>query len=133
MIVGKLIGFLLLIVAAIAFVRDALDWYDSGLLETLSGDQLWLSLAPDAYQSVQYWIIDNLSYAWDPVATTILAVPAFISAGILGVLFLLASRKKRKRRAAPAAICAKSTADCHVRLPLDGGGREKLKTSSGWG
>ena len=45
--VGKLLGFLLLIVAAITFLRDALDWYDSGYLQTLSGDQLWLSLAPD--------------------------------------------------------------------------------------
>ncbi|MGH6979926.1 MAG: hypothetical protein ACREFC_01850 [Stellaceae bacterium] len=101
--VGKLLGFLLLIVAAITFLRDALDWYDSGLLETLSGDQLWLSLAPESYQSVQDWATDNLSIAWDPVATTILAAPAFVSSGVLGVLILLASRKNNKKTRRPGS------------------------------
>jgi hypothetical protein len=101
MIVGRLIGFLLLIIAAITFLRDALDWYDSGILETLSGDQLWLSLSPESYQSVQDWAGDNLSIMWSPVATSILWLPAFVSAGVLGVLFLLASRKRKKKTRRP--------------------------------
>jgi len=101
--IGKLLGFLLLIVAAITFLRDALDWYDSGYLQTLSGDQLWLSLAPESYQSVQDWASENLSIVWDPVATTILAAPAFVSSGVLGILFLLVSRKRKKKTRRPGS------------------------------
>jgi hypothetical protein len=103
MIVGRLLGFLLLIVAAIAFLRDAIDWYDSGILETLSGDQLWLSLSPESFQSVQDWASTNLSILWDPIATTILWLPAFVSAGVLGALFFLASRKKKKKNRRPGS------------------------------
>ncbi|HXE15724.1 MAG TPA: hypothetical protein VN632_00735 [Stellaceae bacterium] len=101
--IGKILGFLLLIVAAITFLRDALDWYDSGILQTLSGDQLWLSLAPDSYQAVQDWAVENLSVVWDPGATTILAAPAFVSSGVLGILVLLASRKKKKNTRRPGS------------------------------
>jgi hypothetical protein len=103
MYVGKLIGLVLLIITAITFLRDALDWYDSGVLETLSGDQLWLSLAPDSYQSVQDWAGFNLSVLWDPVATTILAAPAFVSSGVLGVLLLFVSRKRKKKNRRPGS------------------------------
>jgi hypothetical protein len=95
---GRLIGYILLMITAITLLRDVIDWYDSGVLETLSGDQLWLSLAPDNYQSVQDWAGFNLSVLWDPVATTILAAPAFVSSGVIGALFLIASRKKKTRR-----------------------------------
>ncbi len=103
MIVGRLIGFLLLVIAAIAFIRDALDWYDSGALELLSGDQLWLSLSPESYQSVQDWTGNNLPFLWDPIATTILWLPAFVSAGVLGALFLLATRKRKKKNRRPGS------------------------------
>jgi hypothetical protein len=103
MLLGRLIGFVLLIIAAIAFVRDALDFYDSGILELLSGDQLWLSFAPESFQSVQDWGSNNLSVVWDPVATTILAAPAFVSAGILGALFFLGSRKRKKKPRRPGS------------------------------
>jgi hypothetical protein len=103
MIVGRLLAFLLLIIAAVTFIRDALDWYDSGILETLSGDQLWLSLAPDAYQAAQDWASDNLSFAWDPIATTVLALPAFVSSGVLGALLFLGFRKRKKKTRRPGS------------------------------
>jgi hypothetical protein len=103
MIVGRLIGFLLLIIAAITFLRDAIDWYDSGILETLSGDQLWLSLSPEGYQSVQDWAGANLSILWDPVATSILWLPTFVSAGVLGALLVVVSRKRKKKSRRPGS------------------------------
>ena len=104
----SVIGFLLLIVAAIALVRDALDWYDSGHARTLLG-------RPTLVQPVSRQISSRcrtgrptiFPVAWDPVATTILAAAAFVLAGVLGVLFLLASRKRKKKRRRPRQrICA---------------------------
>lgn len=103
MLLGRLIGLVFLIVAAITFLRDAIDWYDSGMLHTLSGNQLWLAFGPESYQNTQDWTMANIPFLWDPVATVILWLPAFVPAGVLGLLFLLASRKRKKKTRRPGS------------------------------
>ncbi len=98
MIIARAIGLLLLLIATVAFVRDLLNWYDSGALALLSGDQLWLSLSPAGYQSAQNWADDHLPLFSKPVMATILALPVFLSAGVLGVFLLVVSRSKHKSR-----------------------------------
>jgi hypothetical protein len=94
----RAIGFFLLLIAAIAFLRDLLNGYDSGALALLSGDQLWLSLSPAGYQSAQNWVGDNLPALALPVVTTVLALPVFLAAGVLGTFLLVASRGGRHGR-----------------------------------
>ncbi|HEX4111694.1 MAG TPA: hypothetical protein VH020_04090 [Stellaceae bacterium] len=98
MIVGRIIGCLFLVVAAIAFLRDGLNFYDTGHIALLSSDQLWSSLGPTSYESTKLYGDTSLPILWDPIITTILALPTFVVAGVLGLLFLLASRKPRPRR-----------------------------------
>jgi hypothetical protein len=98
MIIARAIAFVLLLIAAIAFLRDLLNWYDSGALALLSGDQLWLSLSPAGYQSAQNWAGDHLPLFSKPIMATILALPVFLSAGVLGALLLVVSRSKHQHR-----------------------------------
>jgi hypothetical protein len=98
MIIFRAIGFVLLLIAAIAFLRDLLNWYDSGVLALLSGDQLWLSLSPAGYQSAQNWTGDHLPVLSQPVVTTVLALPVFFAAGVLSIFLLVMARRRHKNR-----------------------------------
>jgi len=96
--IGRLIGYLFLIVAAIALIRDGLNFYDTGQFALMSGDQIWFGLNPDGFEAAQIWGAKTLSYLWDPVVTTILALPAFVVAAAIGILMVLGSRKRQPRR-----------------------------------
>jgi hypothetical protein len=98
MIIFRVIGLLLSLIAAIAFLRDLLNWYDSGVLALLSGDQLWLSLNPAGYQSVQDWTSDHFPALSQPVVTIVLVLPVFFSAGVLGIFLLVVARRRPKNR-----------------------------------
>ena len=102
MIVGRIIGGLFLIVAAIALLRDALDFYDTRQIALLSSDQLWYSFAPSSFESSRLWGETSLPILWDPIITTLLSAPTFLAAAVIGILFLLGSRKPRRRRRRPA-------------------------------
>jgi hypothetical protein len=79
-------------------LRDGLEFADTGRIALLSSDQLWGSLGPTSFESTQNWGEVSLPILWDPVITTILWLPTFLVAGVLGALFLLLSRKPRPRR-----------------------------------
>jgi hypothetical protein len=98
MIVARIIAFFFLIIAAIALGRDVIAVIDSGTLQFLTGTQVWYLIGPDGYQAAQRWGSANLSFLWSPVITTILALPAFVSTGVVGfVIFMLSRPRKRTR------------------------------------
>jgi hypothetical protein len=96
--IGRLIGYLFVIVAVIVLLRDGLNWYDTGHFALMSCDQIWFGLNPDGFEAAQIWGTNTLSFLWDPIITTILAAPAFVVAAVIGILMVLASRKRQPRR-----------------------------------
>jgi hypothetical protein len=110
MLVGRIIGCLFLIVAAIALLRDGLNFYDTRRIVLLSSDQLWETLGPSSFEATKLWGDTSAPILWDPVITTILALPTFIVAAVIGVLILLGSRKQRpRRRRRPRSISGRAT------------------------
>jgi hypothetical protein len=97
MIVARVIAFFFLIIAAIALGRDVIALVDSGMLRFLTGTQLWYLLAPDGYQAAQRWGTANLSFFWDPIIVTILALPAFLTAGVIGFAVFMLSRPRKQK------------------------------------
>jgi len=96
MFILRAIGSILLLIAAIAFLRDLVNWYDSGAVASLTGDQLWLSLSPSGYQAAQHWVADRLPVVLGPVAGNILALPVFLSAGVIGAFLRAVARRRRE-------------------------------------
>ncbi|MGH7076106.1 MAG: hypothetical protein ACREFD_18190, partial [Stellaceae bacterium] len=81
------------------------DLYATGHLALLSGRECWLVLSPGSYYGTQNFLTVNIPPLWDPVLTFILSLPAFISAGVLGALFWLGSRKPEpKARKKPRPV-----------------------------
>lgn len=96
MLVARVIAFFFLIIAAIALGRDIIACVDSGTLQFLSGTQLWFMLAAESFEEAQRWGAANLSLLWNPVITTILALPAFLSSGVIGCAVFMLSRPRKK-------------------------------------
>jgi hypothetical protein len=84
MIVGRFIGRLLLIAAAIVLLRDLFAWYDSGIVAPLSLAEL--AVDPARYPA--------------PVASGVMAFPAIVVFLVLGLVFVFAFRARSRRRAA---------------------------------
>jgi hypothetical protein len=98
MIIGRLIGFVLFVMAAIAFVRDALNWYQTGHLAFITGAEIWLAFGPDSFYGTQAYLNANAPPLWNPVLTVTLGLPAFVVALVLGFLFWIVFRRPKEQR-----------------------------------
>jgi hypothetical protein len=101
--IGRIIAFVFLILAAIALARDALNLYATGQIALLSGREFWLALGPGSYYGTENFLTINIPPLWDPVLTFVLDLPAFITTGVVGLLAWFVSRKPQpKKRPRPA-------------------------------
>jgi hypothetical protein len=111
MIVGRGIGWLLILLAAAVLAHDVWVWQggeplagppragaaEAGFHLTRVGE-VWFFLDPDSLQLAQPAIERHLwPVLWDPVMIGILLMPASLLLAILGVLFLLLFRRRRRR------------------------------------
>jgi hypothetical protein len=97
MVIGRFVGYLLLILAAIVGLRDLLAWFDTGILVLLSGNQLWFTLSPANYDSVTDAMRRAMPMLWDPLSA-VLSAPAVAVSLILGLLLIWVFRRRRRRR-----------------------------------
>lgn len=96
--IRRLIGLSLLMISVVALLSDLADWYAGDTVALLSGNDLWLILDPEGYWTVQEWAGDYVSVVWEPIATPILALPAFVTSGALGLLFLWDARRTKAKK-----------------------------------
>ncbi len=95
--VSRFIGLWFLAGALVALVVDSAKTIAAGEIETTPLGLLWFSISPDTLNAAQAGIQRNVApFVWDPVVQSILLAPAFIVFFVLGVLLMLAGRKKRE-------------------------------------
>jgi hypothetical protein len=97
LIVLRVIGGLLLLLAAAALGWDVYRYAVGGPFRLSAGGELWYALHPGSLNLVQAGIQRNLwPELWDPGLVTVLLWPAAAVLGVLGlVLFLLGARRRR--------------------------------------
>jgi hypothetical protein len=102
MIVGRVIGWVLLLAGLVVLARDVIGWFDTGVFAPIVLGQLWFDLAPGSLNLAQAVVQRYIHPAlWDPVITSVLflwASPFFL---VLGLLLLLLTRRRgngRRRR-----------------------------------
>ena len=100
MIVGRLIGWVILLAALAVEGRDLLGWYDTGRYHAVALGELWFQLDRDSLLLAQPAIQRYLApWLWDPVLTSVLLFPAALTIAVLGCLLIgLFRRRDRKRR-----------------------------------
>jgi hypothetical protein len=87
----RLIGYLLLCLAMAAVAYDGMRMIaDNGRLVFTSFEEHWLAIAPGTRQAAQTAVEQVSPLLWSPLITTLLAFPAWMVIGGLGVLTYLA-------------------------------------------
>ena len=99
MIVGRVIGWMALLAGAAVLVRDLLVWIDTKHWAPIALGQLWYDLGRSSLNLVQAVTQRYIHpFLWDPIIVSVLLCWAFVVLMILGLLLLLAFRRRNARR-----------------------------------
>jgi len=99
MIVGRVIGWIVLLAGAAVLVRDGLVWIDTKHWAPIALGQLWYQLnrsSLNLFQAVVQRYIHP--FFWDPIIVSLLLSWAFAVLMILGVLLLVLFRRRNAQR-----------------------------------
>lgn len=102
MIALRALGWLLLVLAAVAAGRDGLLWYETGALNPLPLGQVWASLHRDSLLLVEPALVRHVHPAlWEWIAFPLLQSSAAGVAALAGIaIAVLTPPPKRRRRSA---------------------------------
>ena len=99
MIVGRVIGWIVLLAGAAVLVRDGLVWVDTKHWAPIALGQLWYQLNRSSLNLVQAVVQRYIHpFLWDPIIVSLLLSWAFAVLMILGVLLLVLFRRRNARR-----------------------------------
>ncbi len=99
MIVGRVIGWLVLLAGLSVLTRDVMVWIERKTWAPLALGQLWYELSRSSLNLVQAVIQRYLSpYLWSPIIVRILLCWAFVVLIGLGAAMLLIFRSRHPRR-----------------------------------
>jgi ABC-type Fe3+ transport system permease subunit len=99
MIVGRVIGWIFLLAGAAVLVRDLLVWIDTKHWAPIALGELWYQLNRSSLNLVQAVVQRYIHpFLWDPIIVSILLSWAFAVLMILGVLLLVAFRRRKSQR-----------------------------------
>ena len=99
MIIGRVIGWIVLLAGAAVLVRDGLVWIDTKHWAPIALGQLWYQLnrsSLNLFQAVVQRYIHP--FLWDPIIVSLLLSSAFAVLMILGVLLLVLFRRRNAQR-----------------------------------
>jgi len=99
MIVGRVIGWIVLLAGAAVLVRDGLVWIDTKHWAPITLGQLWYQLNRSSLNLVQAVVQRYIHpFLWDPIIVSLLLSWAFALLMILGVLLLVLFRRRNAQR-----------------------------------
>lgn len=98
-VAGRILGWLLVAAAIAAVGAELLASLEAGGWRPLALGELWYRLdAPSlnlAQAVIQRYLLPAL---WDPVIATVLTWPAWLVAGVPGLVLLFLTRRRNRRR-----------------------------------
>src|ERR1700731_4100162 len=98
--IGRLIGWVIFLTGLSVLVRDVLVCIHSKLWAPIPLGQLWFDFSRSSLNLVQAVVQRYIHpFLWDPIIVTILLCWAFAVLMVFGLLILLLSRKRTRRRA----------------------------------
>ena len=97
MIVGRVIGWIALLLGAAVLVRDMLVWIDTKHWAPIALGQLWYELNRSSLNLVQAVTQRYIHpFLWDPIIVSLLLSWAFAILMVLGLLLLVVFRRRAR-------------------------------------
>jgi hypothetical protein len=93
--VFRFVGLWLLAAAFIFVVYDGTKSIADKAFEVTSLEKTWNEVSSQSLQALQPTIERNAKWLWDPLMLRLLATPTWAILGVLGVLLIIAGRKKK--------------------------------------
>ena len=98
MIVGRVIGWIILLAGGAVLVRDLLVWIDTKHWAPVALGQLWYQLNRSSLNLVQAVVQRYIHpFLWDPIIVSILLSWAFAVLMLLAALLLVHIRRRARR------------------------------------
>jgi len=98
MLIGRVIGWSLLIMAAIVVAVDLIGWYVNGSFALMAAGDLWFRISPNSIELAQPAIQRHIAaWLWDPVILTVLLWPAELVLAVPGLLLAWSCRARERR------------------------------------
>jgi predicted membrane protein len=97
--IGRLTGWIIFLTGLSVLVRDVLVWIDTKRWAPIALGQLWFDFSRSSLNLVQAVVQRYIHpFLWDPIIVTILLCWAFAVLMVFGLLILMLSRKRTRRR-----------------------------------
>ena len=98
MIVGRIIGWLLIIGGLAIAVKDALNWLETGTIRPVALGEFWFDQHAPSLNVIQS-LIQRYTFPelWDPPIVTILLLPAGVLLGVPGLILTFLCRRRKRR------------------------------------
>lgn len=98
MVLLRVIGYILLFLAFMALGSDLLGWLETGKWAAATAGEDIYAIVPIVLERgqavIQRYLLPEI---WDPVILTVLLWPAWLVAGVPGLLLVLLARRRRRR------------------------------------
>ena len=102
MIIGRVIGWFLVVAGIFILARDLIGWASSGTFALAAAGELWFELHQAslllAEPVVSRYIPFIGPWLWHPVISTTLTAPAFLIVGVPGLVLCYAFRRRPRLR-----------------------------------
>jgi ABC-type Fe3+ transport system permease subunit len=96
---ARIFGLLCIAGAFLIAVVDGTRLIASGQYRPVRVQEIWLDLDPQGPARARQWIEQaGVPLLWDPVATSLLFAPAFLVLAVVGVVLMMACRRRPVHR-----------------------------------
>ncbi len=99
MVVGRVIGWILVLAALAAFAYEVVGAFGPGGYALRAGGELWYQIHSNSLVGFQALIEKQLApWLWSAILQPILLAPAWAALGVPGLLLALLCRHRRRKR-----------------------------------
>jgi len=99
MVLGRIIGWLILILAIVAAGSDLWGLYDTGSYHAAAVGEIWQRIDPGILTALRRPLESiGSGWLWDPMMVDILNLPAALTLAVLALVLIWLFRRREKRR-----------------------------------